>query len=107
MPPVNPLTGEPLQPGQTLVTGPPYTGPRQTVVWLARPETWPRWIEMGPLGVPFDRGTIAGGTWDGRRGVQTLPDVTVTEPRRIPWIVVAVLAVFGLAMYQGRGTRVW
>lgn len=100
---VNPLTGLPLAAGQILVTGPLATGPRQTVVSVARPGSWPPWITAGPDGSPVDLGTTVGGTWDGS-GAYTLPEVSTTVPRDwLPWALLALLGLFLLS--GGRRTR--
>jgi len=94
---VNPLTGLPLAAGQVLVAGPLATGPRQTVVSLARPGSWPPWITAGPDGAPVDLGTIVGGTWDGS-GAYELPAISTTVPRDwLPWALLALLGLFLLA----------
>lgn len=89
----NPLTGQPLEPGQTLVSGPWHTGPRVTIVWRDAPGTWPYWI-TSVNGVPTDNGTIPGGTWDG--GATGLPDLTATGNRSL--LFQALLLVFALAV---------
>lgn len=86
---VNPLSGLPLRPGQALVIGPDYTGPRKTVVNLMDPLSWPKWI-TSYNGEPRDDGSIAGGTWS---GPQQLATVQVTARRGWLWLVVGILAV--------------
>ncbi len=95
-PGVNPLDGQPLQAGQALVTGPAFTGPRVSVVWLDRRIPWPRWISADAQGYPEDLGTTTGGTWSG--GAQSLPPLTTTAMPSWVWLVaLAVVAylVFG------------
>lgn len=102
MPERNPLTGEWLEAGQSLVTGPQATGPRVSVVQPAQPTTWPPWITANASGVPVDSGTVTGGTWDGS-GAQSLPDVVTTALQGVPWWVWPVAAI--LAYYLVFGKR--
>lgn len=101
----NPLTGQPLQPGQTLVSGPLFTGPRVTVVWRDAPGTWPHWI-TSVNGVPTDDGTIPGGTWDGTRA--GLPGITVTGNRSLLFqalLLILTLAAIGVVVRAVRGRK--
>lgn len=122
---LNPLTGQPLLPGQVLVTGGASTGYRQTVVTSGGP--LPPWITAVP--VPMFTGSGTGVVMqyvdNGRPGgsyspglvptPQQLPDLTVTAPAPGPnypfmnipvWVLVA-LAVGLVALLKSRGSRAW
>lgn len=88
----NPLDGNPLQPNQTVVTGPAYTGPRQTVVDVSNPSSWPPWI-VAVNGQPTDTGA-AGGTFT----PQILPEISVTG---FSWWWIPLL-LLGLLIVTGR-----
>ena len=97
---INPLGGGILQPGQIVVTGSPSTmctqpdgttGPRRTVVWVQKPETWPVWIVASSSGAPVDNGA-AGGCYQ----PQQLPDLVATAKKSWPWLLLLALALLWL-----------
>jgi hypothetical protein len=98
------------QPGYVTVWGPPWTGPRKTIVRLSDPMSWPRWIAQDDAtGQPVDDGTVTGGTWQG--GAQSLPDVVTTAQRifdeagqKPDWWLLAAIGV-SLLVLANRGRR--
>jgi hypothetical protein len=58
---------------QVVVTGPPETGPRVTIVDTNNPSGWPAWI-TAINGKPVDNGN-PGGTYQPTNGAGRLPDL--------------------------------
>ena len=112
---VHPLTGQPLESWQRLVTGPVETGYRVTVVDTRPGATLPPWVNR--LELPIGDGATvtifvdtgaAGGTYE---GPQQLPELVVTERRTTSLGELVLLAILtflgGRALRQARGSRAW
>lgn len=108
---VNPLDGQPLPWYLEVVTGPPETGNRKTVVDIRAGATLMPWIDR--VDVPAGTGAtvtyfvdngLAGGTYE---GPQRLPDLVTTAPKPFPWWVAVLIGLGALAAIKSRGGRSW
>jgi len=89
-PATNPLDGTTLKPGQVLVTGPDYTGPRKTVIDKNNPPSWPAWI-TAVNGVPVDTGA-PGGTFQ----AQPLADLVSSGHLWWPLLALGLLVILAM-----------
>lgn len=108
MPELHPWTGQPLEPWQTIVRGPAYTGPRVTVVDTrpgARLEPWieRREIPAGPgmtVTTFVDTG-LPGGTY--LPDAQQLPELVSVAEQPSPAFLVFLVVVIGAGLVRRFG----